>query len=596
MDQSPSVELPLPPPFFSECLRFLANTCTDFGDFSKTPSEAEVNRLREAFKAWQQKENPEPFESFLIHPHVVCHFLISYCTKHNPPLISTALGQEMINLCNRSSDDVYRERALLQLFTLLPPISRAVLGSLLRFLYEFCQFHPQLCHIEDFDKDTRVLALFRKWGGIVFCALEPTDSALAILSQATMLLGKAVSIYTTSQSFFQHKTRTLSIANNSNKTRLNSLKALGEIKTEEPMHSDVDSLHLLSNVRTVVLEDTIYIGPVDSSNKPHGTGTLISTDGGYFVGKFDHGKRSGLGTIVGGDDRVMVATYKSDKVNGRVAEVLMSQEEGQKDFDLFTGILNEKGERDGPGVSLQVNSSQSNSLSVASGQWNGSKLNGIANVITDDTFFSGEMDSNGERSGLARVLSSHGIFEGNLSKGIPSGKGSWFGSDGERFYGEFKNGIRDGLGTCQYADGSVYKGSFFEGVFHGQGELTRPNGESYKGLFAKGHRHGNGVFEDVIRGYKYEGSWSGNKKHGEGIEVINGITHKGTWIDGKRTGSFVVTFENIVDLEVELACNFKEGKLSGLGRASSVFGSVKKDASVLYSDLAKGNVPEELYE
>ncbi|KAL0221405.1 hypothetical protein RCL1_001259 [Eukaryota sp. TZLM3-RCL] len=586
---SVKIEISSPPPFLSECLRFLANTNVDFHDFCKTPTDIEVNRLRDAFKSWQQHK-PHPFETFLIHPHVVCHFLISYASKHNPPLINSALGQEMLNVCSRSSDDLYKQRALLQLFSLLPPLSRAVWGSLFSFLYDLCQFHPSLCDREDFITDPRVVKLFNMWGEIAFCTIKPTidaDALSVVKSHSSMLLARAICTFGSTPSYFKHKMRSLSMGNSSIITRKNTLRALSEITNQsQSVTSTSPSLGALSNIRSLLLDAHVYIGHVDSQNRPHGSGVILSDDGSLFVGHFHKGKRSGLGSTMTKSDpdttTCTVSTYEAAVQKGDAVEVTFDS----KDVTVFAGKLDQN-VKSGHGLVASVSrGTQEFAFEMVTGNFVDNKLEGVVRAVDGDALYTGQLDSKGRRTGVARVVSSKGIFEGFLEDGKPNGHGSWVGVDGERFFGQFVNGVRSGEGTCQFSDGTVYRGQFNDGSFHGVGEITKPSGEFYKGNFVNGERDGEGVFVDPVAGVKFSGVWKSNKKHGKGKEIIQQVEYIGSWNEGVRSGNFEILFPG----DVVFSCLFKDGMLSGMAKVVTPHKTVDGDASVLYAELIRSSM------
>ncbi|KAL0240893.1 hypothetical protein GEMRC1_006129 [Eukaryota sp. GEM-RC1] len=503
----------------------------------------------------------------------------------------------MLTLCSKNSDMLYKERSLLQLFSLLPAVSRAIYGTLLAFLYDFCQFHPDLCDRIDFLKDSRSKTLFTFWGEILFAAVTSSPDyastsrrdLLDLTTQATRLLAKGISKFSSSPSFFKSRLRSVSLPDSQHSIRANSIRALSELTSNSTETPIADQVTALANIRSLVLDGTVYVGHVDGQNRPHGTGAILSPDGSYFVGNFVEGKRQGAGSCMSSSDDVtttVTSTYDKDQLVGNCTEVSFTP----SNISIFAGTVSEN-KRNGPGLAVSVSNDEEKSMEVTSASWQQDQITGLARIITNDAVFNGQIDSEGSRTGVARVISSTGIYEGHLVNGKPHGQGSWLGIDGERFSGTFREGIKEGEGSCQYADGSIFKGNFIGGVFHGYGELTRPNGEYYKGMFAEGKRHGKGVLEDSVAKFKFIGKFSNNQKHGEGVEWINGIEAKGVWNEGKRIGKFTVVFP----CGVALYCSFKDGQLSGMAEAvSKTGGRVTGDASVFYSDLVKGKVPREL--
>ena len=75
------------------------------------------------------------------------------------------------------------------------------------------------------------------------------------------------------------------------------------------------------------------------------------------------------------------------------------------------------------------------------------------------------------------------IYQGELAKGKPNGRGITHFKNGDRYEGEFVNGMRHGQGIFTWAEGSYYEGAFHNGVFHGQGTFVGIDGSCYEGTF-----------------------------------------------------------------------------------------------------------------
>ncbi len=100
-------------------------------------------------------------------------------------------------------------------------------------------------------------------------------------------------------------------------------------------------------------------------------------------------------------------------------------------------------------------------------------------------------------SGQVRILAKSGYvaYEGEVSKGAVSGKGSLYRSDGSLVYeGEFQNNKYQGKGKCYYQGNQLqYEGQFVNNRFQGQGILYRKDGtKEYEGAFSFGQKQGEG--------------------------------------------------------------------------------------------------------
>lgn len=72
-------------------------------------------------------------------------------------------------------------------------------------------------------------------------------------------------------------------------------------------------------------------------------------------------------------------------------------------------------------------------------------------------------------------------YVGEVSGGVPNGRGTEVYSNGDQYTGEFYDGIKEGQGTYQWANGDSYKGEFFNDYMHGDGVYTYADGFVFKG-------------------------------------------------------------------------------------------------------------------
>lgn len=71
--------------------------------------------------------------------------------------------------------------------------------------------------------------------------------------------------------------------------------------------------------------------------------------------------------------------------------------------------------------------------------------------------------------------------------------------------------------------------------------LTDDAGAVYEGGIVDRKKHGWGVLKS--QGHRYEGEWSNDKMHGEGVFVhATGVRYEGQWINGKQHGFGTLTF------------------------------------------------------
>ena len=72
------------------------------------------------------------------------------------------------------------------------------------------------------------------------------------------------------------------------------------------------------------------------------------------------------------------------------------------------------------------------------------------------------------------------------------------------------------IGSYEFSDGAIYQGELAKGKPNGRGITHFKNGDRYEGQYLKGKRHGKGtyIFSD---GEKYEGDWFQDQQHGFGV-------------------------------------------------------------------------------
>ncbi|XP_072331014.1 ankyrin repeat and MYND domain-containing protein 1 isoform X2 [Scyliorhinus torazame] len=99
-------------------------------------------------------------------------------------------------------------------------------------------------------------------------------------------------------------------------------------------------------------------------------------------------------------------------------------------------------------------------------------------------------------------------------------------------------------GVQEWPNGWKYEGGFRGNLKHGQGVFQWANGEYYTGQFYKDHRHGNGtyVWPD---GNKFTGMFYLDRKDGYGtLEMKDGCIFQGLYKADERFGPGVLTYPN----------------------------------------------------
>ena len=181
----------------------------------------------------------------------------------------------------------------------------------------------------------------------------------------------------------------------------------------------------------------------------------------------------------------------------------------------------------------------------------------VADKEYPEGLFTGQVNERGERHGQGRLVWKNGdVHEGGFADDRPHGnavytdrRGNVFRgryengkradgevevdfADGNTFRGEFKGGKPGGFGVYEWKNGDRYEGEYLNGLKHGTGKYLWANGKRYEGGYANGKRNGFGVMfaED---GDRYEGQWKNDRPDGEGVLFFRGERVKVTWRNGK---------------------------------------------------------------
>ncbi|KAF5288576.1 hypothetical protein FQA39_LY15355 [Lamprigera yunnana] len=144
--------------------------------------------------------------------------------------------------------------------------------------------------------------------------------------------------------------------------------------------------------------------------------------------------------------------------------------------------------------------------------------------------------SNGKMHGSGRLEWPDGrIYSGQFSNNQIHGCGCMEIPNLGVYEGLWKENQQNGFGIMKYCNGDVYKGCFKDGLAHGHGSLKHGSfiasaASIYIGDWVLGYKCGYGVMDDIVTGEKYLGTWSDNKKHGNGLIVTSdGVYYEGTF-------------------------------------------------------------------
>ena len=78
-------------------------------------------------------------------------------------------------------------------------------------------------------------------------------------------------------------------------------------------------------------------------------------------------------------------------------------------------------------------------------------------------------------------LKYYGKYIGEVVNGLPEGKGTWYGDNGNRYEGEWRNGKKEGKGIFYFNNGDRYEGDFRNGNREGKGIYYYNNGDRMMG-------------------------------------------------------------------------------------------------------------------
>ena len=162
---------------------------------------------------------------------------------------------------------------------------------------------------------------------------------------------------------------------------------------------------------------------------------------------------------------------------------------------------------------------------------------------------------------------------GCVSGDCRNGKGIYIYPSGAVYIGEFKNGEIHGVGVCHYSDGSKYQGQWVYRYPEGRGTRTYADGTKRTGLWKMGQPvdENDNILDEYItendpQSYGLEmqsGCISGDCENGRGTYAYpNGSKYEGTFKNGQPNGSGVYTYPN----GERYVGIFRDGFQHGLGK------------------------------
>ncbi|GMF49971.1 unnamed protein product [Phytophthora fragariaefolia] len=176
-----------------------------------------------------------------------------------------------------------------------------------------------------------------------------------------------------------------------------------------------------------------------------------------------------------------------------------------------------------------------------SGQWRRGKMHGQGEFkLGDGTTYEGEFrDGEIEGVGLKRWPDGSS-YNGHFHQGELHGEGVFLSASGERYEGHWENNQRCGHGRLRYPTGDLYSGDFAAHLPNGFGKIFYAGtGHAYEGEWLAGARCGIGVLHDANGNCLYEGHWSDDRRHGDGVGVLlvknidaehsNELRYEGRW-------------------------------------------------------------------
>lgn len=211
---------------------------------------------------------------------------------------------------------------------------------------------------------------------------------------------------------------------------------------------------------------------------------------------------------------------------------------------FYHGEVNEKGEKDGVGKMVIINSK--NERIYYHGIWQKNELIKGFIYYSNISKYKGEI-KNFLRNGKGEYISETETYIGDWKEDQKDGEGVIKYTDGIEYKGQFKKDKFNGRGEMTWPDGTYYSGDFCHNVFHGKGYLKGNNTHTYNGYFSRGLFNGEGEFiwTKGVNMNRYKGNYSSGKKDGMGeLYFNNGNVYRGGWESGIPQGEGIYETKN----------------------------------------------------
>ncbi|NND05748.1 MAG: peptidase C14 caspase catalytic subunit p20 [Saprospiraceae bacterium] len=214
----------------------------------------------------------------------------------------------------------------------------------------------------------------------------------------------------------------------------------------------------------------VYSGDF-SQSKPHGMGTLISSNGDKYIGHWKRSLKDGEGKMIFSAGETYTGQFVANKFQG---------------YGIY----------------------QFKNGNRYEGYWQESKPHGEGSLFKSDEmtlvgiWADGKLvQQEGEREKPDDLVEEESVEEEIVYEELPdcnvnycpSGLGMFTYGNGARYEGEFLNGLPHGQGICLYQNGDKYSGEWFKHQPHGKGKMEYQNGDIldgswYAGKFRKGKK------------------------------------------------------------------------------------------------------------
>ena len=172
----------------------------------------------------------------------------------------------------------------------------------------------------------------------------------------------------------------------------------------------------------------------------------------------------------------------------------------------------------------------------SSGEWKNGKLNGHSYcVYSDASIYNGDFIDN-VKSGYGELFYNDELYQGEWADDKFHGLGYYLYENGNSYLGNWKSGVQDGTGTIETETFS-YTGDIVNGIVNGYGEVEYKNvGDEYKGHFEDNIRSGTGTYI-YENGNIYQGEFVNDLFNGIGVFTYNdGSQYQGDFFNGKIYG------------------------------------------------------------